>query len=50
MAISQEIRKAELWFLCTVLLNNVCYQYLKFQVDGFYNLDVMAQTKIQSEN
>ena len=34
---------AELWFFSTALLH-VCYQSMKFQVDSFYSLKVMAQT------
>ena len=44
------IRLTELWFLITALLNNVFYQGMKVQVDSFYNFEVMAQTKIQTEN
>ena len=36
--------------LCTAPLHNVFYQFVKFQVDSFYSLEVMIQTKIQSEN
>ena len=48
MTKSQEIRVAELWFLSTAFLNNVCCQRLKFQVESFFSLEVM--TRIQSEN
>ena len=50
IAVSQEMRVAELWFLCTALLHHMFYQCLKFQVDSFYNLEVMAHARIQSEN
>ena len=46
---SQEIRVTELWFLCTALLHNLCYQCLKFQVESFYSLAAMALTKIHKE-
>ena len=49
MAISQEIRVAEFWFLCSSLFHNVLYQCLEIQDDSFYNLEVMAQAKIQSK-
>ena len=49
MEISQEIRVAELWFLCTVLLQQ-CVLSVTFQVDSFYSLEDLAQTKIQKEN
>ena len=38
----------ELWFLCNAPLQNVVYQFVKFQVDSFYSLQVMIQTKTQS--
>ena len=41
--------KAKLWFLSTSPLNNVFYQCVKFQVNSFYSLEVMVQTKIQNE-
>ena len=50
MAISQEIRVDELWYMCSALLQNVSCQSLKFQVDGFHSLEVMVQTRIHSEN
>ena len=34
----QKLSVEELWFLCTALLNNVLYQWLKFAVDSFYSL------------
>ena len=50
MAISQEIRVAQRWFLCIALIQNVWYQYLKFPVDSFYSLEVTTRTKNRSEN
>ena len=38
---------AYLWFLCTTLVQNVCYQCLKFKVDGFYSLKVMVKKTIK---
>ena len=40
--------KSKLWFLCTALL--VFYESMKFKVDSFYSLEVMALTKIQTKN
>ena len=40
-----KIEVAESWFLCTALLHNLFYQYMKFQVDSFYSLEVVAWTK-----
>ena len=36
-------------FLCTELLQNIFYQFMKFKVDSFYSLEVMAWTKAQSK-
>ena len=36
---------ASLKFLCPAPLQNVFYQSMKFQVDSFYSLKVMAWTK-----
>ena len=47
MAVSQKIRVAKLGFLCTALLNNVYCQCLKFQVDSFYSLEIMAWKRTQ---
>ena len=49
-AITQKIRVAKLCFLYIALLRNKFYQYMKFQVDSFYILEVMLWTKIQTEN
>jgi hypothetical protein len=49
-AITQKIRNAEYWFLCTALLLNEIYHPMKFQVHSFYTLGEMARTKIKYEN
>ena len=47
---TQKIKEAELWFMCTVFPHNVLYQCMKFQVNSVYSLEVMAWTKIPIEN
>ena len=34
---------------CTALFHNVFYQCMKFQVDSFCSLEIMASRKIQKE-
>ena len=41
---------AELWFMCCALVHIVVYQCMKFEVNRFYSLEVMAWTKNESEN
>ena len=50
IGINSEIRVEELWFWFTALFINVCYQCLKFQVDSFYSLEVMARKKIRNKS
>ena len=37
----------EFWFLYSTLLHKLFYQCMKFQIDSFCSLEVMAKTKIQ---
>ena len=39
--VGQELRKAA--HIRTTLVDNVCYQCLKFKVDGFYSLKVIGK-------
>ena len=43
-----KIGKIELLFLYTVLILNVIYPYVKFEVTSFCTLEAMPWTKIQS--
>ena len=46
-AITQKIKIAELWFMCTAFPHNVFYQCMKYQVNNFYSFQVTAWTKIK---
>ena len=46
---TQRIKVAELWVLNSTLFHNMLYHFMKFQADSFYNLKILARTKIQTE-
>ena len=50
MAIKLRNKSGRFMFLRTALLHNVSYPSLKFQVDCFCNLEIMARTRSQSVN
>ena len=48
-AITPEICKQKLWFMCTALLLNEIYLPMKFQVGTSHSFRDMARTKIKYE-